>query len=42
MITFDYYDNLLKRMRNLNNNFETYKFNFTKRNNENIMHNNSS
>ena len=37
VISFDYHDNLLKRMRNL----KLKNFGCTKRNQENIMHNNS-
>ena len=35
MISFDYHDNFLKIMRILNKKFEIYKFQLTKRNQEN-------
>ena len=38
VISFDYHDNLLKRMRNL----KLKNFGCTKRNQENIMYNNNS
>ena len=43
-ISFDYYDNLLKRMRNFNSKFKTYKFYFYQNKLENIrvMHNNNN
>ena len=38
VISYDYYDNYLKRTRNL----KLKNFSCTKRNEENIMHNNNS
>ena len=43
-ISFDYYDNLLKWMRNFNSKFKTYKFYLYQNKLENIrvMHNNNN